>query len=107
MSDFDATQMPRMVGKTVIVTGGSSGIGRATAKVLAAAGARVVLAVRDTTKGRQAAEEIGRGVEVRELDLADLRSVRQFAKAWTDPIDILINNAGVGSQGLSRTADGF
>jgi NAD(P)-dependent dehydrogenase (short-subunit alcohol dehydrogenase family) len=108
MSDFDATQMPRMAGKTVIVTGGNSGIGRATAKVLAASGARVVLAVRDTTKGREAAGEIGRGVEVRELDLADLGSVRQFAKAWTDPIDILINNAGAGNrQGLSRTADGF
>ena len=45
---------------------------------------------------------------MRELDLADLSSVRQFAQAWTDPIDILINNAGVGSQGgLKRTADGF
>jgi len=108
MSDFDATQMPGMTGKTVIVTGGNSGIGRATAKVLAGAGARVVLAVRDPTKGKDAAQEIGGAVEVRELDLADLSSVRQFAQAWTDPIDILINNAGVGSQGgLKRTADGF
>jgi NAD(P)-dependent dehydrogenase (short-subunit alcohol dehydrogenase family) len=108
MSDFDATQMPGMTGKTVIVTGGNSGIGRATAKVLADAGARVVLAVRDPTKGKDAAQEIGGAVEVRELDLADLSSVRQFAQAWTDPIDILINNAGVGSQGgLKRTADGF
>jgi NAD(P)-dependent dehydrogenase (short-subunit alcohol dehydrogenase family) len=99
--------MPRMTGKTVIVTGGNSGIGRATAKVLASAGARVVLAVRDPTKGQEAAKEIGGDVEVRELDLANLRSVRQFAEAWTDPIDILINNAGVGGQGLKRTADGF
>jgi NAD(P)-dependent dehydrogenase (short-subunit alcohol dehydrogenase family) len=51
--------MPRMTGKTVIVTGGNSGIGRATAKVLASAGARVVLAVRDPTKGQEAAKEIG------------------------------------------------
>src|ERR1700722_770635 len=108
MSDFDATQMPGMTGKTVIVTGGNSGIGRATATVLAGAGARVVLAVRDPTKGKDAAQEIGGAVELRELDLADLSSVRQFAQAWTDPIDILINNAGVGSQGgLKRTADGF
>jgi NAD(P)-dependent dehydrogenase (short-subunit alcohol dehydrogenase family) len=99
--------MPRMTGKTVIVTGGNSGIGRATAKVLADAGARVVLAVRNPAKGKAAAKEIGGDVEVRELDLANLRSVRQFAGAWTDPIDILINNAGVGSQGLKRTADGF
>jgi NAD(P)-dependent dehydrogenase (short-subunit alcohol dehydrogenase family) len=108
MSDFDATQMPRMTGKTVIVTGGNSGIGRASAKVLAGAGAQVVLAVRDTAKGKDAAQGIGGAVEVRELDLANLRSVRQFAQAWTDPIDILINNAGVGNQGgLKRTADGF
>jgi NAD(P)-dependent dehydrogenase (short-subunit alcohol dehydrogenase family) len=97
-----------MTGKTVIVTGGNSGIGRATAKVLSGAGAQVVLAVRDTAKGKGAAQEIGGPVEVRELDLANLRSVRQFAQAWTGPIDILINNAGVGSQGgLKRTADGF
>jgi NAD(P)-dependent dehydrogenase (short-subunit alcohol dehydrogenase family) len=108
MSDFDATQMPGMTGKTVIVTGGNSGIGRATAKVLAGAGAEVVLAVRDTVKGKDAAQGIGGAVEVRELDLADLRSVRQFAQDWTDPIDILINNAGVGNHGgLKRTADGF
>jgi NAD(P)-dependent dehydrogenase (short-subunit alcohol dehydrogenase family) len=108
MSDFDATQMPRMAGKTVIVTGGNSGIGRAAAKVLADADAQVVLAVRDTAKGKDAAQEIGGAIEVRELDLADLRSVRQFAQAWTDPIDILINNAGVGNQGgLKRTVDGF
>jgi NAD(P)-dependent dehydrogenase (short-subunit alcohol dehydrogenase family) len=96
-----------MTGKTVIVTGGNSGIGRATAKVLAGADARVVLAVRDPAKGQEAAEEIGGHAEVWELDLANLRSVRQFAEAWTDPIDILVNNAGVGDQGLKRTADGF
>lgn len=108
MSDFDATKVPTMVGKIIIVTGGNSGIGRATAKVLAGASARVVLAVRDTAKGQQAAKEVGGDVEVRELDLADLSSVRQFAKAWTNPVDILINNAGVGAHGgLRRTADGF
>jgi NAD(P)-dependent dehydrogenase (short-subunit alcohol dehydrogenase family) len=107
VSDFDVTKMRHMDGKTVIVTGGNSGIGRATAKVLSDAGARVVLAVRDITKGQAAAKEIGGKTEVRELDLADLRSVRHFAGDWTDPVDILINNAGVGDQGLKRTADGF
>jgi NAD(P)-dependent dehydrogenase (short-subunit alcohol dehydrogenase family) len=104
---FDVTKMPRMTGKTIIVTGGGSGIGRATAKVLAGAGARVVLAVRDIAKGKVAAEDMDGEVEVRELDLADLRSVRHFAEDWTGPVDILINNAGVGNQGLKRTADGF
>jgi NAD(P)-dependent dehydrogenase (short-subunit alcohol dehydrogenase family) len=107
MSDFEASKIPNMTGKTVIVTGGNSGIGRASATVLAGAGARVVLAVRDTAKGRVAAQEIGGAVEVRELNLAELRSIREFAETWTGPIDVLINNAGVGDRGLKRTADGF
>jgi NAD(P)-dependent dehydrogenase (short-subunit alcohol dehydrogenase family) len=107
VSDFDATNIQTMTGKTIIITGGNSGIGRSTAKVLATAGARVVLAVRDTSKGDTAAKEIGGEVEVRELNLADLSSVRKFAEAWTVPLDILINNAGVGDRGLKRTSDGF
>jgi len=107
MSDFDVSDIPSMVGKTIVVTGGNSGIGRSTSKVLANAGARVVLAVRDTTKGRAAAEDMGGAVEVRELNLADLDSVRRFAATWSGPIDILINNAGVGDRGLMRTVDGF
>jgi NAD(P)-dependent dehydrogenase (short-subunit alcohol dehydrogenase family) len=107
MSDFDVSDIPSMVGKTIVVTGGNSGIGRSTSKVLANAGARVVLAVRDTTRGRAAAEEMGGAVEVRELNLADLDSVRRFAVTWSGPIDILINNAGVGDRGLMRTVDGF
>lgn len=104
MSDFS---VPDMTGTTAIVTGGNSGIGNATATALARAGARVVLAVRDRAKGRAAARAIGPTVEVRHLDLADLASVREFAAGWSEPVDLLINNAGTGGPELRRTADGF
>jgi len=99
--------LPSMVGRTVVVTGASSGIGAATARALAAAGAVVVLAVRDVQKGARVAAAIRGITEVRHLDLEDLSSVRAFARAWTGGIDILINNAGVMQVPLARTADGF
>lgn len=107
MTNFNVSQMPEMSGSTIIITGGNSGIGHATATALARVGAHVVLAVRDPMKGRRAAQEIGGDVEVRRLDLADLVSIRAFATEWNEPIDILINNAGVGGRELKRTADGF
>jgi NAD(P)-dependent dehydrogenase (short-subunit alcohol dehydrogenase family) len=96
-----------MTGRTVIVTGANSGIGRAAAAALSSAGARVVLAVRSTEKGRDAAAKMTGQTEVRRLDLADLASVREFASDWDGEIDLLINNAGVMVPPLSRTADGF
>lgn len=96
-----------MDGRTVVVTGGNSGLGLVTGQELARVGARVVLAVRDTERGAAAAREIGGTTEVRELDLADLRSIRAFAEAWSEPIDILINNAGIMMVPEGRTADGF
>jgi NAD(P)-dependent dehydrogenase (short-subunit alcohol dehydrogenase family) len=96
-----------MTGRTVVVTGANSGIGRAAATSLAGAGARVVLAVRSTEKGREAAAKMSGQTEVRPLDLADLASVREFASDWDGEIDLLINNAGVMVPPLSRTADGF
>jgi NAD(P)-dependent dehydrogenase (short-subunit alcohol dehydrogenase family) len=97
-----------MNGRTVIVTGANSGIGRAAAAALAASGARVVLAVRSAEKGRQAAAQMSGQTEVRALDLASLASVRQFAESWDGgEIDVLINNAGVMVPPLSRTAEGF
>lgn len=85
----------------IIVTGGNSGVGRATATSLAAQGHDVVIACRDIAKARQVP-----GVAVAPLDLADLASVREFA-ASVDTVDVLINNAGVMGPGVTRTADGF
>jgi NAD(P)-dependent dehydrogenase (short-subunit alcohol dehydrogenase family) len=96
-----------MTGRTVIVTGANSGIGRAAAHALAGAGARVVLAVRNTDKGNAAAAGMPGETEVRQLDLASLDSVREFASAWDGEIDLLINNAGVMVPPLSRTSEGF
>ncbi|HYP45183.1 MAG TPA: oxidoreductase [Propionibacteriaceae bacterium] len=95
------------VGRTVIITGANSGLGRATTKALAAAGARVVMAVRDAGRGAEAAADIPGLTEVRTLDLADLASVRRFAAEWTEPVAVLINNAGVMNVPAGRTADGF
>jgi NAD(P)-dependent dehydrogenase (short-subunit alcohol dehydrogenase family) len=107
MPPFSLTAVPVMTGRTVIVTGANSGIGRATARALAARGARVVLAVRDLAKGREAAATMPGDPEIRRLDLADLGSVRAFADGFDEPVDLLINNAGLMIPPLGRTADGF
>jgi NAD(P)-dependent dehydrogenase (short-subunit alcohol dehydrogenase family) len=107
MTTFSTTDIPDMTGQTVIITGSNSGIGRAAARALANANARVVLAVRDLDKGRAAAATISGETEVRRLDLASLASVREFAAGWDGDIDLLINNAGVMVPPLSRTAEGF
>jgi NAD(P)-dependent dehydrogenase (short-subunit alcohol dehydrogenase family) len=90
----------------IIVTGGNSGVGRATASAMAAAGHEVVIACRTPGKAQKAAAEMSGDVEVRELDLADLGSVRKFADT-VDHVDVLVNNAGVLGLPLTRTADGF
>ncbi|GAA3297608.1 SDR family NAD(P)-dependent oxidoreductase [Dactylosporangium vinaceum] len=107
MADFTAGDLPDLHGRTAIVTGANSGVGLATARALALAGARVVLAVRSLDRGQAAARTITGDTEVRRLDLADLASVRAFAAAWTGPVDLLINNAGISVPDRRRTADGF
>ncbi|MDC7802593.1 oxidoreductase [Sphingomonas sp. BLCC-B65] len=99
--------IPDQNGRTIIVTGGNSGLGRATAAALATAGAHVVLAVRDLERGRAAAADMHGHVDVRQLDLADLSSVRAFAAGWTGEVDVLINNAGIMAVPEGRTKDGF
>jgi NAD(P)-dependent dehydrogenase (short-subunit alcohol dehydrogenase family) len=106
-SKWTAQDLPRLGGRTVVVTGANSGIGLAAARALGRAGARVVLAVRDLSRGEQAAASIEGATEVRRLDLADLASVRAFAAGWEGDLDILINNAGVMAIPQQRTADGF
>jgi NAD(P)-dependent dehydrogenase (short-subunit alcohol dehydrogenase family) len=106
-TSWSTSDIPDQTGRTAIITGANSGIGRGAARALAAKGACVVLAVRDTGKGQAAAAELSGQVDVRRLDLADLSSVREFAAGWEGPIDLLINNAGVMIPPLSQTADGF
>lgn len=105
---WTAAALPRQDGRTVIITGATSGIGLATAREFARVGGHVVLAVRDTVRGHATASALPGSVEVQLLDLADLSSVRAFTDRWSDrQVDVLINNAGVFALPESRTADGF
>ena len=90
-------------GRRVVVTGGASGIGAATAAALAAAGAEVWLAVRDVAAAEPVATAVG-AAGARHLDLADLRSVAAFAASWDGPLDVLVANAGVMATPEGRTA---
>lgn len=107
MSGWTSAELTDQSGKTVIVTGANSGLGEVTASELARAGARVILACRNTEAGEKAAAGMTGDVEVRSLDLADLDSVRAFAAATSGPVDILINNAGVMATPQRTTAQGF
>ncbi|PZF82806.1 oxidoreductase [Jiangella anatolica] len=107
MTGWNAADIPDQHGRTVIVTGATSGLGAEAARALAAAGATVILACRDQDKARATADDIGGGVEIRRLDLADLSSVRAFAAGLDCDIDVLINNAGVMAVPRGTTADGF
>ncbi|PZF99479.1 oxidoreductase [Micromonospora endophytica] len=96
-------------GRFAIVTGGYSGLGLATTRALAAAGAEVLVPARRTDVAREAVAGID-GVQVDELDLADLDSVRNFADRVLDSgrsIDILINNAGIMATPLTRVGPGW
>jgi NAD(P)-dependent dehydrogenase (short-subunit alcohol dehydrogenase family) len=102
-------------GRTAVVTGANSGLGLATAEALAAAGAEVVMACRNTAKAEAGAAAIRKrrpeaALVVEPLDLADLTSVRAFAErfgAERQGLDLLINNAGVMAPPRRQTADGF
>ena len=115
MTEWTAEQIPDQSGRTAIVTGANSGLGFATARELARAGALVVIAVRDPAKAKDAQSKIQAEVpsarlEPRELDLAELGSVREFAsgiEADYPAIDLLINNAGVMMPPRTTTAEGF
>jgi NAD(P)-dependent dehydrogenase (short-subunit alcohol dehydrogenase family) len=115
MSGWGAQDIADMAGKIVVVTGANSGVGLEAARVLAAAGAQVVLACRDAGRAEAARADIARGTpsgsaSVATLDLADLDSVAAFAAAFGtdhDRIDVLINNAGVMGGLRGYTAQGF
>ncbi|WP_406101129.1 SDR family NAD(P)-dependent oxidoreductase [Streptomyces sp. NBC_01003] len=101
-------------GRRAVVTGASSGIGVETVRALAAAGADVTLAVRNTDAGARVTERLeaelpsGSGkLTVGRLDLADRSTVTEFVSAWDGPLHILVNNAGLmAPPELARTPDG-
>jgi NAD(P)-dependent dehydrogenase (short-subunit alcohol dehydrogenase family) len=112
---WTAADIPGLGGRTAVVTGANSGLGLATARELARAGASVVLACRSEEKARGAQQSIRQAVPSAELtiaalDLADLDSVRAFADervAAGSPLDLLINNAGIMAAPRRMTKDGF
>jgi NAD(P)-dependent dehydrogenase (short-subunit alcohol dehydrogenase family) len=112
---WTADEIPNQQGRTAIVTGGNSGLGRIVARELAGHGARVIIASRDNTKGAAAAAAITAAfpsstVEADRVDLANLGSIRAFAdriRSGHEHVDLLINNAGVMAAPYQRTADGF
>jgi len=112
---WTADQIPDLSGRTLIVTGGNSGLGLETSRELARHGARVVLACRSLEKARAAIADIRAGqpradVEAMALDLASLASVRSFASAFLGKhreLHGLVNNAGVMALPRCETVDGF
>jgi NAD(P)-dependent dehydrogenase (short-subunit alcohol dehydrogenase family) len=103
MAGWASDGIPDQSGKTVLVTGGNSGLGYETVLQLARKGARVLLAARDRARGTAALERLGAGApgrqaELAQIDLADLTSVERFAAGFLaggEGLDLLINNAGV------------
>jgi NAD(P)-dependent dehydrogenase (short-subunit alcohol dehydrogenase family) len=112
MAKWTTADIPRQDGRVAVVTGANSGLGYHAARGLGRAGAEVILACRDAGRGEEAlaklrAEAPGASFELRSLDLADLSSVRDFADAAPERIDLLLNNAGVMAPPHRTTADGF
>jgi NAD(P)-dependent dehydrogenase (short-subunit alcohol dehydrogenase family) len=110
MTSWSTADIPDQTGRIAVITGANTGLGFETAKALAAKGAHVVIAVRNTDKGVQAADRISGAVSVQALDLTSLDSIRTAAdqlKADHPKIDLLINNAGVMTTPKGTTKDGF
>lgn len=103
---WDAHRVPSQSERTVVVTGGASGLGLEVARVMGARGAHVVIGVRSTERGEAAVRDLPGRFDVRRLDLASLDSVREFA-AGLGEVDVLVNNAGVMAPPYARTVEGF
>jgi NAD(P)-dependent dehydrogenase (short-subunit alcohol dehydrogenase family) len=102
-----------LTGRKAIVTGGSAGVGAETVRALAGAGAAVTMAVRRVDVAEPVAAELRRSagnqaIDIKALDLSDLRSVKAFTDAWEGLLDILVNNAGIMAvPELEKTPQGF
>ncbi|WP_159803439.1 SDR family NAD(P)-dependent oxidoreductase [Arthrobacter zhaoguopingii] len=109
----DVTEGIDFTGKRIVITGGASGIGIETARAFARIGAEVTLAVRNLEAAAPVAEELrastgNQKIFLGRLDLADLTSITEFADAWTGPLHVLVNNAGIMAlPELERTAEGW
>lgn len=108
-----ATISGKLTGKVVIVTGGNRGIGQSVVKQMSDRGAKVIIACRDVTAGRLAADNIiannpSANVQVMKLDLSSFKSVKSFAEKFTrseQKLDILVNNAGLTCGSYMQTED--
>jgi len=113
--NWSTEQISGQEGRVAVITGANSGIGYEAARVLAAKGARVVLACRNPQSGAEAEQQILReqpaaDVNFMKLDLASLESVHHFASSFIrsyGQLDLLVNNGGVMVPPFSRTAEGF
>lgn len=103
---WTASDMPSQAGRTWLITGATSGVGLEAARAASKAGASLVLAVRNVTKGEAMAASLHGPATVVELDLGSLASVRRAAEA-TPEIDVLVNNAGCVTTRRQETEDGF
>jgi NAD(P)-dependent dehydrogenase (short-subunit alcohol dehydrogenase family) len=106
-SAADALQGIDLNGKTAIVTGGYSGLGLETVRALANAGARVIVAARRPDAAAEALAELSGKIEVGELDLGNPASIDAFAAGFSGPLHILINNAAIMANPLTRDARGY
>jgi len=113
--NWTITDIPDLTGKTVIVTGGNSGLGFESVKAFALKGAKVIMACRSIIKGEEAKKQIVKffstaDIVVMELDLTDLKSIRKFASEFKQNhthLDVLLNNAGIMMVPYGLTKDGF
>lgn len=99
-----------LAGKNAVVTGGYSGIGTETVRALASAGAHVTVPARRPAVAREALASVDGAIEVAEMDLGDLTSVRRFSESYLDadrPLHLLINNAGIMACPEARVGPGW
>jgi NAD(P)-dependent dehydrogenase (short-subunit alcohol dehydrogenase family) len=112
---WNINQIPDIRDKVVIITGASSGLGQEASRILSLKNATIVMAVRNTNKAEQVAANIKKQhpaakLDILELELASLESVKLFAKSFLNKyrkLDVLINNAGIMACPYAKTLDGF